>query len=358
MKIVIATGGSGGHIFPALCVARELREVQHDVFFLGAGGVMLEKIKNEGFQLKILPAKGFSARSAAAFFDSTFAMAKSMREAFQFLKNLKPEVVVGFGGYGAFASVFTAFLLRYPTLIHEQNIIPGRANKILSKIANRIAVSFKESKKYFDSNKTVLTGCPCHDRSPAILKEEIFSRFKLSPGKTTILVLGGSQGSRRINEVFLNTAQALKKGLDFQVIHIAGKNDYASLKKGYLEANIPCCVFDFIDEIEQAYKIADVAVSRAGALSLFELAAFKLPAVLIPYPFAGGHQKANARILSEAQMARIIEENELTADKLGREIISLIDEQKKTPVQKSKSLDFYFPDAAKRIAKEIVSLAK
>jgi len=358
MKIVIATGGSGGHIFPALSTAQELRSNHHDVFFLGAGGLILEKIKQYGFPVQVLPAKGFSLRPGTVFFESVFAMAKSVKQAFQFLMKIKPEAVVGFGGYGAFAVIFSAFILRYPTLIHEQNVIPGRANKVLSKIVSRITVSFKESRKYFDSNKTILTGCPCHDRSPAILKEEIFLRFKLSPYKTTILVLGGSQGSCRINEAFLNAAQTLKGDFDFQVIHITGQKDYAYLKKGYLETGIPCCVFDFLDDIEQAYKIADVAVSRAGALSIFELAAFKLPAVLIPYPFAGGHQKENARVLAEAQMARIIEEDELTADKLGREITSLIREQKKSPDRKNKHMDFYFPDAAKRLTQEILSLAK
>jgi len=358
MRIVIATGGSGGHIFPALSTAQELRNNHHDVFFLGAGGLMLEKIKQFGFPVEVLPAKGFSSRSGTAFVESVFAMAKSVKQAFQSLTRIKPEVVVGFGGYGAFAAIFSAAILRYPTFIHEQNVIPGRANKILSQFAGRIAISFKESKKYFNAKKTILTGCPCHDHGPSITKEEIFFRFKLSPGKTTILVLGGSQGSRRINEVFLNAAQSLKKESDFQVIHITGKNDYAYLKKGYLEADISCCVFDFLDDIEQAYKIADVAVSRAGALSIFELAAFKLPAVLIPYPFAGGHQKENARILGQAKMARIIEENELTAEKLKKEVIRLINESTRRNFLDNSRIDFYFPDATKRLAGEIISLAR
>lgn len=343
MRIVIATGGSGGHIFPALCVARQLRADHHDVFCLVAGGRILEKIKERGFPLQVLPAKGFSLRSLPLFFQSVLAMVQSLLSSFQFLKKYRPDVVVGFGGYGAFSVVLAAFVLRQPTMIHEQNVVPGRANRVLSKMVDKIAVSFQETRGYFNSKKTVLTGCPCHNHMPAISREEILSRWALSPGKTTLLVLGGSQGSRRLNEEFLRTAQALKGTLDFQVIHIAGKSDYASVKKGYRQVDISCCVFDFLEEIEQVYKVADVAISRAGALSVFELAAFQLPAVLIPYPFAGGHQRENARILAQRQTARIIEENELTADKLKREILSLLEGKKRGDPRKHTPMDFYPP---------------
>jgi len=230
MKFVIATGGTGGHLFPSIQVAQELNRQGHDIVFLGSFKRTNEQMQKTGFPYEDLNAKGLVLALRRETFSSLIAMVKATSKAFRSLKKIKPDVVLGFGGYGAFPVVFSAVLLKYPTLIHEQNVIPGRANAFLSKFVKRIAISFAKSIKYFNPKKTVLTGCPCHFPKENMNRTEILKGFHLDQGKTTIFIFGGSQGSQRINGVFLETVKSLRKRLDFQVIHVSGKQDYQNCR--------------------------------------------------------------------------------------------------------------------------------
>jgi len=203
MRFIISTGGTGGHLFPALRVARELKGKGHDILFLGSFRRNREQIQKSGFAFEDLGSRGLRWRPLKDALGAIAAMAGAVGKAFRSLRAFRPDAVVGFGGYGAFPVMLSAVLLRYPTLIHEQNVVPGRANAILSKLVKRIAISFEKSARYFNPQKTVLTGCPCGLPKGNADRAAIFESFRLDQDKTTILVFGGSQGSGRINEALL-----------------------------------------------------------------------------------------------------------------------------------------------------------
>jgi len=352
MKFVIATGGTGGHLFPALRVAQELKREGHDILFLGSFSRGREQMQNSGFAFEDLGAKGLTSAQA---FGSIVAMIKATCKALRLLRRFQPDTVLGFGGYGAFPVVLSAVLLRYPSLIHEQNVVPGRANAFLARAVKKVAISFGKSAQYFNPKKTVLTGCPCHFPKENADRAAILKEFQLEEGKTTILVFGGSQGSRRINEVFMGAVKMLKEKLDFQVIHASGPQDYPELQNQYNQLGIPFALFEFLDKMEEAYHIADLVVSRSGAGTVSEIASFQLPAIFIPYPFAQGHQKENAAVLCEAKIAHLIEDKDFSAPKLT-ETISMVLEQQRGGGSDLK--DICFPDAAQRLAQEALRLAR
>jgi UDP-N-acetylglucosamine--N-acetylmuramyl-(pentapeptide) pyrophosphoryl-undecaprenol N-acetylglucosamine transferase len=351
MKVVIATGGSGGHLFPALKVAQSIRQLGHDVVFVGSFGLGVEKIVQSGFAHIHLEGRGLKTSSLKEIIISIFFMIRALWRALRNLMFLKPHVVIGFGGYGAFPVVLSAWALFIPTLIHEQNVVPGRANKLLSRLVRKIAISFKESVGYWPKGKTVLTGCPCHVEYPNKDKDAIYQEFNLRPHRPTILVFGGSQGSQKINQTFLEAIPLLKNELDFQVIHASGKADLQQAKSTYQHFDIPVALFEFLDKMGYAYAIADVVIARAGAVTVTELAMFGAPAILIPYPHAQGHQKQNAAVLVNEAQALLLEERDLTAAGLKHAIVT----QLKAQLKKSAS-SVYVPDAAYRIACEALKL--
>ena len=356
MKIILATGGSGGHIFPALLAAHRLRIVGHEILFAGALGGAAERIQKQGFNFHPLGARGLSFVSLKVCLRFLFCMIKAAIESFRLLRKFEPDVVCGFGGYGSFPVVFTAVLLRYPTLIHEQNVVPGKANRVLSRVVQKVAVSFEESRKYFRADKTVLTGCPCHGPQGALDRPGSLARFKLIEQRVTFLILGGSQGSHRINEEFIQTVKLLKEELALQVIHVSGKNDYARLNEVYKSLRIPFALFEFLEDMVPAYSAADLVISRAGAVTVSEIAQFQIPAILIPYPYAHGHQKENAKILCRTRAVRMIEENDLSALKLKEAILELMRLKIDKEEIRKQLKGFFIVDAPLRLAGEIERL--
>jgi len=352
MKIILATGGSGGHIFPALSVAKELKKNNHEVIFMGAFKKSEVNIEDEGFDLVSVDAVGFSTDSILKLFSSVYIMLKAVVKSYKYLKRAYPDVVAGFGGYGAFAPVFAAVSLRIPVLIHEQNVVPGKANHFLSHIVDKIAVSFKESMKFFDKEKTLLTGCPSHLDVSDKSKEDILKKFNLKENIPVILVLGGSQGSHTINTEFVNTAELLKKEIDFQIIHVTGHRDFPKIKNKYDSLNIPYYAVEFLKEIDQAYNVVDLVISRAGAVTVSEIISFNLPVIFIPYLFAGGHQKENAKVCAKSNTVKIVEEQELSASKLKNEIIELM-EKRLYRKEEDKDILIRLREPNRHLAKEI-----
>ncbi|MEW5895138.1 MAG: undecaprenyldiphospho-muramoylpentapeptide beta-N-acetylglucosaminyltransferase [Candidatus Omnitrophota bacterium] len=322
MTILITTGGSGGHIYPALTVARSLRERGHKVFFAGVFKQWKNDIEEEGFSLFELPAKGWQSNSLKDFIVSARSMLKSIKFASEILKDSAPERVLGFGGYGSFPIVLMAAVRRIPVVIHEQNVIPGRANRLLSGFARRILVSFPESVRYFPSSKVIETGYPVRPFLGCLDQEEIFKEFGFSK-LLTIAVVGGSQGSRSLNHIVLQAMALLKDLFDFQVIHLTGKTDEDIIRMGYQRLGIRHQVFPFLKMMEKVYLIADVIISRAGAGALHEIAHFNIPAVIVPYPYAGGHQKYNAAAFLKNGRGIMIEEKNLSPKRLCAEINQL-----------------------------------
>lgn len=354
MKFIMATGGSGGHLIPALKTAGELRRRQHDVRFLGAFAFGKGQIHHAGFEFDEIQAQGLDLADWRKGVHSLFLFFRATVTSLRLLRRYRPDAVVGFGGYGAFPVVLAAILLRYPTMIHEQNVVPGRANAVLSRFVDKVAISFSQTARYWKGRKIIWTGCPSHSPSQTWDANEIFKRFRLEKGRKTLLVLGGSQGSQRINEAFVRTAAVLKDRLSFQVIHICGKRDYGSLQDRYAQMKIPFALFEFWDEMECVYPLADFVMARAGAVTVTELIKFQKAALLIPYPYAGGHQRENARVLEDAHVGRVLEEKGLSVDGLQETILDMLAHPPSPDRWREGFGEDFACDAAGRLADEAI----
>ena len=293
-----------------------------------------------------------------AFIVFLTASAKSFFESVNVLKKVRPDVVAGFGGYGSFWVVFAAVLQGFPAMIQEQNVKPGKANKLLSFFAKRIAVGFDAAKGSLPAGKTAVTGCPLRPIKTEFDRSAIFAQFGLPEGVPVVLALGGSQGSRRINEEMLHATVALKGNITFSIIHICGEQDVDKCKAAYASAGIPHCVLGFTDEIDKAYAVADLAVSRSGAMTVTELAAFALPAIFIPYPYAGGHQRENAAVLAQTTMSVIIDEKDLTAGSLSAALLKMLGQKRPKDEITKAYQGIYRPNAAALLADEIEGLKR
>jgi len=357
MKIVIAAGGSGGHVFPAIYTAKQLQAQGHDVVFLTTQGLPERLIFKNGFKAHVLCAQGMSLSSPARFIKSALAMIKAIGQASRLIKEFSPNVVVGFGGYAAFPAVIISYFQKRPVIIHEQNVVPGRANRLASKFVKNIAISFPQTKEYFYQVKTIITGCPCREAVAEKNLKKIYQEFGFLPGKPTILVLGGSHGSQKINKEFSRAVDLLQGVFDFQLIHLCGENDYRAVKGSYQDIKQSYCVLPFLDEIDKAYQIADLVICRAGAVTICELMRFCKKAIVIPYPFAGAHQKENAHILVEVGLAKMIEEQDLSASRLKNEIQKMIAQKINEKEVLGKMEPYFFPNAARLLADAIQGIA-
>ncbi len=356
MKIAVATGGTGGHIFPALQTAKVLKERGHEVIFVGSLGLGEEKILSQGFKAFNVKAQGLKNRSLGGVVNFGLVMMRAMSQTKKILKDYAPDKVVGFGGYGSFAAVMGAKQLGLPTMIHEQNVVPGKANRFLARLVKKIAVSFPQTDQYFGKTKTIWTGCPCQQFDGLEKRERIFQKFSLDPHKKTILVLGGSQGSQKLNEVFFEMISSLSKKVNVQAIHMTGKKDFVEYSSKYKDQNLPVMATEFISPVGEAYTIADVVIARSGAATVNELGFFVIPSILIPYPLADGHQRYNAEILSQIGLAKIIEQKDLTSDVLQQEIQSILAMPFHKDSFQDKIRDVFKPDPAKELALAIESL--
>jgi UDP-N-acetylglucosamine--N-acetylmuramyl-(pentapeptide) pyrophosphoryl-undecaprenol N-acetylglucosamine transferase len=356
LKVLLATGGSGGHIFPALETALELQKRGHTVSFAGTLQVSLDKIAAKGFECYPLVTRGFNTKSLA----NNVLFVRSMVEAFvqslRLLDHLKPDCVVGFGGHGSFPVMTAAAFRGYPTMIHEQNVVPGKANRVLSFLVKKVAVTFEKSIGSFRSI-AVWTGCPCHDRQPARSRREILTALGLKPDFRTIVLLGGSQGSQRLNEIFFESAQILATyDTPVQVIHMTGPREFDKYRAMYASSPLPVSVSGFYHPVEEVYTAADIIISRAGAATVCELASWAVPAVLVPYPFAGAHQKYNARVLADAGAAILLEQQDLSVKTLITAIGKLCSPEYSRDIVRSRTQGLFMPDPAIRLADAVEQL--
>jgi len=361
MRVLIACGASGGHIFPALSFAERLKAKKEgiEILFLstrkGPGEILLK-----GYNVKLIsvvPLKFLSLR----FFPSLCLLFKSMFEVMDILRVFRPDLVVGFGGYSSVPAVLLAALSGKRTLIHEQNVSPGRATCLLAPLVNKIAIGFQETKRYFNlsqKRKLIFTGNPLRSELFGNDRKEALRFFNLDFNKKTVLVMGGSQGSQKINRVFVQTALLLKDSLSFQVIHICGRAEEESLRRQYDKFNIEARVFGFLKEMGFAYSAADVVISRAGALTISEIIALCKPSILIPYPFAKGHQMANANLLLSRNAAIVIRDADLCAEFLKYRLLSLFKEQAEVDTLRKNLSHFTLRGADGLLAEAALGLMK
>ncbi|TWF45525.1 UDP-N-acetylglucosamine-N-acetylmuramylpentapeptide N-acetylglucosamine transferase [Chitinophaga polysaccharea] len=327
-KVIIAGGGTGGHIFPAIAIANALKKIQPDtnILFVGAAGKMeMEKVPQAGYPIEGLEIAGFNRSNIFKNILLPFKIWKSLRRAKTILRNFQPDVVVGVGGYASFPMLNRAQKDGIPTLIQEQNSFAGKTNKILGKKARKICVAYDGMDKFFPANKLVLTGNPVRNNisQSAVTREDALQHFGLSPLKQTIFAVGGSLGAKSINEGL----QPLLKTIadkDIQLIWQTGKPYYETAKAAAAPYESHVKVYDFINVMDFAYKAADVVLSRAGALAIAELCVVKKPVIFVPYPFAAeDHQTSNAMNLVNKHAGLIIKDSDV-ASQLENVLFSLL----------------------------------
>ena len=356
-KFIISGGGTGGHIYPAVAIANELKSrfPEAEFLFVGAKDKMeMQKVPHAGYAIKGLWISGIQRKITFDNVMFPLKLASSMWNSFKIIKSFKPDVVIGTGGFASGAVLRAASMLNIPTVIQEQNSYPGITNKLLAKRANKICVAYENLERFFPKDKMILTGNPVRqDLIEVADKKEAIAYFNLDANKKTLLVLGGSLGARRIN-------QLIEKELDFllsqniQIIWQCGKlylNDYSKYNK---KDNVQ--VVAFIDRMDLVYAAADVVISRSGASSVSELCIVGKPTIFIPSPnVAEDHQTKNAKAISDKNGAILIKESELETqfETIFSDLIS--NESKKSELsQNIKKLAK--PNATKDIVEEIIKL--
>jgi UDP-N-acetylglucosamine--N-acetylmuramyl-(pentapeptide) pyrophosphoryl-undecaprenol N-acetylglucosamine transferase len=325
MRIIVACGGTGGHIFPALSFLETLsfKAKNLDILLVVTRRQIESKIIPQKYKVVCLDITSVKLKLNKKNLCAFFKLFKGILQSILIIFKFKPDVVVGFGGYAAFPLVFSAWFLRIKTIIHEQNVMFGFANRFLARLVDSIAISFKESKELLPSyqKKMVTTGNPLRSQLVKVEKTKALDFFNFSKNIFTILVMGGSLGAHKINQEFLQAVSLLGEDNKLQIIHLSGEDDFDFLKITYEKLPIQVRLFKFFQEMEYAYSAADLALCRAGATTLAELIFYQLPAIIVPYPFAYGHQFANAKILTQRSCAVLIQDQELSAESLKNKII-------------------------------------
>ncbi len=363
MKIIIAGGGTGGHLFPGLALAEEFkkRDPQHEVVFVGTEhGIEARIIPREGYPIRFVRAEGIVGLSVFGKLRAFFKMFLSVADAYRILQTTSPDLVIGVGGYASGAVVFMAHLKSIPTMIHEQNSIPGLTNRLLGKFVRKICVTYQESIPAFPMGKTFLTGNPIRSKILRGDRESAYRLFSLSKDLFTIFVFGGSSGARSINRAMVNALNHMPDIREkVQFLHQTGEKDYESVRESYRKAGIKGTVTPFIYQMAEAYAVADMVISRAGATTLAELTSLGKPAILVPYPYAAGrHQEMNAVKLREMGAAFMLMDSELTGEALAKHIKDMYGNDSIRAEMQRASRGLGRPDACNKIVDIAVSLAK
>lgn len=360
MRVVITGGGSGGHLFPGLAVAEELkrRDRKMDVVFIGTEkGIESTVIPREGYPIRYIKARGVLGKSVTEKIAALWELGMAVLRSRFLLKELEPDMVVGTGGYVSVGPVIAARTLGIPSVIAEQNLIPGSANKLLARFANAIAVTYHESMSFFPREKTHITGNPVRAAILSGKREEAIDMFSLESERITVLVFGGSSGARKINESLMNALELMLELRDkIQFLHQTGQSDYERVRKMYRDMGYRAMVVPFIHQMAEAYAVADVVVARAGATTLAEITALGKPAILVPYPHAAGHQEFNARKLLEIGGCRVVKDIELNGMVLASNIMDLCRSEELRSEMRRQCRALGRPDAAQRVADLALSL--
>ncbi|RQD65531.1 MAG: undecaprenyldiphospho-muramoylpentapeptide beta-N-acetylglucosaminyltransferase [Desulfonatronovibrio sp. MSAO_Bac4] len=355
-KVLLTTGGTGGHIFPAVAVAEEIRETFPDceiVFAGGEYGPERDIVTKAGINFKSFPARGVLGRGIRSL-GSICWMGKSFIQSIIYLRSFKPEVVIGFGGYAGFMPVMAARLLKIPIAVHEQNSLPGVTNRILGKKADRIFLSFPDKNKLFNAESTVVTGNPVRKN----LIEKNVKEALISSQSKRLLVVGGSQGAKAINDAILRCLKELKV-LDIEIWHQTGKADFERVRQIYEKEYPDARVEAFIDDMDEAYGFASLVVCRAGATTLAELCVTGKPSILIPFPYAThNHQMTNAKYLEQLGAALVLDQSYLQEVNAARVIGDLLSMPDKLRKMSQAAIKQGRPDAAKVIVEELVKIKK
>jgi len=353
MKVVISGGGTGGHLSPALALGEELKRMRPDAEFLFVGtktGLDEQFLSRSGFRYVLLDVGGVRGHGARDAIVSLGKMAAAIFKARALLKDHKPALVVGVGGYASMPAAVAALTLRIPLVLMEQNTRPGLTNRVLARFARRICVAFEDSLPLLPQAKVEVTGnpvrfTPVHNSGQHL---EIFS----------ILVLGGSSGAHRVNLGALSAFRILNKDvIKLEIVHQTGADDEVLVRSGYQQAGIEARVIPFIFDMASAFAQADVVVTRAGAMTVSEIALAGRPAIFVPYPFHRDHQQEyNARTLERLGGALIVADDETLAENLAHAIRDLAADRQRLQAMAQRTLKAAKPNAAATIARTCLEI--
>ena len=364
LRVIISGGGTGGHIFPAVSIANAIRSKQPDaeILFVGALGRMeMQRVPAAGYEIKGLPICGFDRKNPLKNIKVLYKIWKSQRMAKKIIKDFRPMVAVGVGGYASGPTLNKAAAMGIPCLIQEQNSYAGVTNKLLAKKAEKICVAYDGMERFFPAEKIIKTGNPVRQAllETTISHDEAVRSFGLDPQKKTILLVGGSLGARTINESVLQHLDMVSNS-DVQFVWQTGKYYHASIMEQLKQQGQPknLVVTDFISDMGAAYKAADLVISRAGASSISEFCLIGKPVILVPSPnVAEDHQTKNAMALVNVDAALYVKDAEAPDKLLELAITTVKDEQKLNTLSKN-VLKLALPDSADIIADEVIKLAK
>lgn len=363
MKIIISGGGTGGHIYPAIAIANELKTIDPttEILFVGAEGKMeMEKVPRAGYTIVGLPVVGIKRELTLANLGFPLKLGRSLLRARQIVRDFQPDAAVGVGGYASGPLLLAASLKGIPTLIQEQNSYAGVTNKVLARWAERICVAYPDMEMFFPANKIKLTGNPV--RSDIQLADQQVEAgrklFDLEANRPTLLIIGGSQGARTINE---SIEAGLKRFVDagIQVVWQTGPAFIERAREAVATVGSPLIkAYDFIYDMDKAYAVANVVVSRAGALSVSELCLVGRPAILVPFPAAAeDHQTRNAMSLVERNAALLVNDRN-AREELITAALNLLNNPNQQTQLRSEIKKLARPNAARDIAEEVIKLIK
>ena len=358
MRLMIAGGGTGGHLFPGIAVAEEVTTRHHgnEVVFVGTTrGLEARIVPAAGYPLETIPVQGLKGMNPVQFLKGLLALPMALFASLKILRKWQPDVVLGVGGYASGPVVLAAWLLRVPTAVQEQNALPGITNKILGRFfARTVFVAFDEARRFFPRKKVQLIGNPIR----AKLMDN-YLRSRSAHERFSVLVFGGSLGAHGINTRVLESLQHLQdlKG-DLSFVHQTGKKDLEQVRQGYLARGFEGVrVVEFIDDMSSAYSGADLVVCRAGATTVAELTVCKKASILIPFPFAtDNHQEINASALVQGGAAIMVRESELTGEKLASMIRELKNDPARVKRMEKQAGLLGRPEASKELADVCVQL--
>lgn len=380
LRVLIAAGGTGGHIYPGITIAQTLRSrhPRADILFVGTTrGLEADIVPREGFAFAGIPAHYLRRRLSLDVLRTAWTAARGVAEAARVIGRFRPHVAVGTGGYVSGPAMAAALLRGVPIVLQEQNAYPGLTNRLLGRFARAVALGHPAAERYFGRRvRAVVTGNPIRSDIAGRSRAEGLAAFGLDPDRRTLLVFGGSQGGRSINQALVAAAPRLLNELGLQILHQTGKTgfeavvDEAERRMAAKGVRLERAGDDravagrwhivaYIHDMPSAYAAADLVVSRAGAITLAEVTARGLPAVLVPYPYAAeGHQEANARALEAAGAAVVVLDRELSADVLVARVQELLAEPARLARMAAASRATARPDAAERIADLIEAVAR
>ncbi|MEH7234863.1 undecaprenyldiphospho-muramoylpentapeptide beta-N-acetylglucosaminyltransferase [Bacillus sp. JJ1562] len=356
MKIVVSGGGTGGHIYPALALIKEIKKLNPSAEFLYIGtekGLESGIVTREGIPFKTIHITGFKRKLSFENIKTIARFLRGVSDSKKLIKDFKPDVVIGTGGYVCGPVVYAASKLHIPTIIHEQNSIPGLTNKFLSRYVDKVAICFEEAAQFFPKEKVILTGNP--RASEVIGKDGRVGRESvgLNSSQKSVLLVGGSRGAKPLNDAFLNALSDVKEK-DYQFLYVTGEVHYENVLNQVKAVGNPNNVIikPFIHNMPEVLSGVDLVVARAGATTLAELTALGLPSILVPSPYVtNNHQEKNARSLSEKGAAILRLEKDLTSPQLIKDIDSVLLNQIKLEEMKKASSQIGIPDAARRLYK-------